>query len=54
MSDLNLKTGGTHPGLARVLLSAWSRLLNWTRDWIVLEAQARARTRLNRGPRMWE
>jgi hypothetical protein len=52
MSDLDLKTSFTR--LPQALLSAWSRLLAWARDWMVLEAQARARTCLNRGSRMWE
>jgi hypothetical protein len=54
MSDLDLKTSLTRLRLPQALLSAWSRLLSWARDWMVLEAQARARTCLNRGSRMWE
>jgi hypothetical protein len=52
MSDLNLKIGLTHLRLPKALLSAWALLLNWTRDWTELVAQAR--TYRNRGSRMWE
>jgi hypothetical protein len=40
-----------HP---RLRSSAWTRLLQWTRDGFVREGRARARASLNRGYRMWE
>lgn len=53
MSDLDLKTSSlTRPRMPQALLSAWARLLNWTRDRMELVAQAR--TYRNRGSRMWE
>jgi hypothetical protein len=52
MSDLNLKIRRTYLRLPKALLSAWARLLNWTRDGVELVAQAR--TYRNRGSRMWE
>lgn len=52
MSDLNLKISVMRQRLAKALLSAWVRLLNWTYDWVALVALARAYR--NRGLRMWE